>query len=95
MQDLNEIKELLLKILRKHGEEKAECIRNVQDKIWDEKTQRNAAVQEILDDLASDLNFYESEERDRDEELGYYGEEHLEEVIDSIIKKIEAIGEGN
>ena len=46
-------------------------------------------IQQIFSDLAYDLNFYDNEP-DRDEALGYYGDDKLQEVVTTAIKNIEA-----
>ena len=66
-----------------------EAIRSVQTMILDEPDMPDENIQQVFSDLAYDLNFYEDEPRDRDEALGYYGDERLVEVIDTAIKKIE------
>jgi hypothetical protein len=43
----------------------------------------------LLSDLASDLNFYEPLERDRDEALGYFGDEKLLALTSETLKKID------
>jgi hypothetical protein len=68
---LRDTKILLDKILRTYASERSIVIRQLQDKIWDEPGVQNEEVMSMLTDLASDLNFYEPEERDRDESLGY------------------------
>jgi hypothetical protein len=43
----------------------------------------------VISDLASDLNFYEPLERDRDEALGYFGDEKLLALTSETLKKID------
>ena len=65
-----------------------EAIRTVQNMILDEPDMDDEDIQQIFSDLAYDLNFYDKDEKD--ESLGYYGDDKLIEVVDTAIKKIEA-----
>ena len=89
MIDALEIKKLLSKIQRSHGEERTASIGVLQDLIWNEEEFDNETLEEVLSNLAYDLNFYESETRDRDESLGYYGDQHLVEVIEAANEKLD------
>ncbi|HUS00269.1 MAG TPA: hypothetical protein VMY77_00995, partial [Chitinophagaceae bacterium] len=62
----------------------------LQNMILDEPDMPGEDIQQIFSDLAYDLNFYEDDPRDRNEELGYYGDDKLVAVVDTAIKKIEA-----
>ena len=87
---LSDTKILLDKILRTYAGERSIAITELQDKIWDEKGVQDEEVMSMLTDLASDLNFYEPEERDRDESLGYYDDEKLNILVDKAIEKIDS-----
>ena len=87
---LSDTKILLDKILRTYAGERSIAIRELQDKIWDEKGVQDEEVMSMLTDLASDLNFYEPEERDRDESLGYYDDEKLNILVNKAIEKIDS-----
>lgn len=88
MSDMAEIKSLLIKIQRTYAQQRKESIRQLQDAIWDETKEREEALQDVLSSLADDLNFYEDDPRDRDENLGYYGDERLSEIVTSALTKI-------
>jgi hypothetical protein len=89
MQQLNEIKALLNKIERIYAFERSATIGQLQNKIWDEPEIENEELRDLLSDLASDLNFYEPLERDRDEALGYFGDEKLLALTSETLKKID------
>ena len=90
MEKVQTIKELLLKIKLTSGWPPKDAISSVQNMILDEPDMPDDDLQQIFSDLAYDLNFYEDEPGDRDEQLGYYGDDKLVEVVDTAIKKIEA-----
>jgi hypothetical protein len=89
MEKLREIQALLNRIEFTYAAERLPIIHQLQEKIWDEPGVENEELQSLLDDLASDLNFYEPVEVDRDEGLGYYGDEKLFKLIIAIQSKIE------
>ena len=89
MEFLKELKELLLKIQRTYGNSRTEYINTITNKIADDTTITDVLLQSDLSILGSDLGFYESDERDRDIELGYYGDERLIEIITDAIKMID------
>lgn len=91
MQKIDDIRELLFKVERSYAGARAGHIAALQEKIWDEPAIADEAIQQFLSDLAFDLNFYERDERDRDEALGYYGDERLLTIITRAIKKTEAL----
>jgi hypothetical protein len=64
---------------------KQKLIKEFQDEVWnDESIQLN----EILLELAYDLDFYEPNEEWRKEDPSYYGDDRLEEVIKTAIQKL-------
>ncbi len=85
--DINKIKTLLHKIQTSYAHVRAGYITELQNKIWDEINEP-VEIQEVLDDLAFNLNFYESDVRDRDEAEGYFGDERLTEIINAVLEKI-------
>ncbi len=89
MEKIHEIKELLHKIQRTNAGQRAEVITIVQNMIWDESNEFSDEMQQVLSDLAGDLNLYEDDIGDRDEKLGYYGEPGLTQVINTALKKID------
>ena len=86
---LKEVLALLNKIERTYASERSKTIGQLQNKIWDEPRLQNEELY-FLQDLASDLNFYEPIERDRDAALGYYDDNRLSELTGAALKKIES-----
>lgn len=84
-----DIKELLIKITRTYASERAKYISDFQNKIWDELSLEDEDLQQYLTDVAGDLNFYETDARDRNEALGYYGDPRLNEIIKGAIEKVD------
>ncbi len=89
MKELQEIHALLNKLERTYAAERLETIHQLQNIIWDGPEVENEELRDVFAGFASDLNFYEPVERDRDEGLGYYGDEKLVELISAIQNKIE------
>ncbi len=88
---LKEVLELLAKIDRTYASERKEAINLLQQKIWDETALQDDDELYFLEELTGDLNFYEPEERYRDEPLGYYDDNKLTKVIAEARKKVESI----
>lgn len=88
LQILADVQSLLHKIDNSYASQRAAYISELQDKIWDESNAVDEAIQQTVTDVADELNFYESEERDRDEELGYYGDDKLNLLIAKALKSI-------
>jgi hypothetical protein len=89
MEQLKEIEALLQKIERTYAAERSETISKLQDKIWEEAELQTDELY-FLQELAGDLNFYEPFEPDRDTALGYYDDDHLMEVINIALQKVDA-----
>jgi hypothetical protein len=89
MEKVQTIKALLHKIIHTSGWPRMESIRTVQNMILDEPDMPDEDIQQIFSDLAYDLNFYANDPRDRDEKLGYYGDEKLIDIVTAAIKKID------
>ncbi|MES2882163.1 MAG: hypothetical protein V4676_08450 [Bacteroidota bacterium] len=88
-QHLLNIQTLLAKIERSYAAQRAALITGVQNKIWDGPEIENENINYLLTTFAGDLNFYEPIERDRDESLGYYGDEKLLQLIKEAQLQIE------
>ena len=95
MEKLREIRALLNRIEFVYAAERLSIIHQLQEKIWDEPGFENEELQSLFDDLAYDLNFYEPVEIDRDESLGYYGDEKLFKLIAAVQSKAEAYPNNN
>jgi hypothetical protein len=75
--------ELLEKILRDKANRK-QLIKEFQELIWSDDK-----ADEILSELALDLDYYEPNEEWRKQDPSYYGDDRLEEEIKSALKRIE------
>ncbi|RFM26760.1 hypothetical protein [Deminuibacter soli] len=83
MQILNAI--LLSKSNRK------ELIRLFQQNVWDDKIEFNTLEQECLREIAYDLDFYEPDERLRNQDVNYYDDSELERRIKIVLKKLNSL----
>ena len=86
---LQNIQTLLTRIYRTYAAQRAELITVLQNKIWDEPETEDKELNYLLTTLAGDLNFYEPIERERDEALGYYGDEKIMQLINDALLQIE------
>jgi hypothetical protein len=92
---LNEVLDLLNKIERTYALQRTQTISLLQNKIWDTP---ELQIEELysLQDFASDLNFYEPIERDRETSLGYYDDNKLLALTSETINTIQTLlGTGN
>ena len=81
------MKELLIGILQ-DKENRDRLVFEFQEKVLNSKEEN-----EILDDLAYDLEYYVQNEEHRKEVPQYFGDEKLEELILQALKDLEAAGE--
>lgn len=82
-----EIEELLKSILEYPSREK--LIKDFQDEVWNDDSIQDEVLNEILSELAYDLDFYEPNKEWRKEDQSYYGDDRLEEVIKKAIRKLQ------
>ncbi|WP_411973585.1 hypothetical protein ACLCDV_10090 [Sphingobacterium sp. Lzh-3] len=75
--------EILEQIL-KDKNNRSSLIKQFQELIWNDEN-----ANEILSELAYDLDFYEPNEEWRKKEPSYYGDDRLEEEIKSAIQKLQ------
>lgn len=75
--------EILEQIL-KDKQNRSGLIKKFQELIWNDEN-----ANEILSELAYDLDFYEPNEEWRKQDPSYYGDERLEEEIRTAIKKLQ------
>lgn len=61
-----------------------QLISEFQELIWNDEN-----ANELLSELAYDMDFYEPNEKLRKENPSYYGDERLEEEIKSAIQKVQ------
>lgn len=90
MLQLKELVTLLHKINRTYASERLKTIGELQNIIWDAPEFQTEELN-FLQDLAGDLNFYEPVEKDRDEALGYYGDDRLLELAAAALNKINSL----
>lgn len=60
-----------------------QLISEFQELIWNDEN-----ANEVLSELAYDLDFYEPNEKWRNEDQSYYGDEQLEEEITIVLQKL-------
>ena len=61
-----------------------------QDEVWNDESIQNKTLNEILSELAYDLDFYEPNEEWRKVSPSYYGDDSLDEVVKAAIQKLQA-----
>ena len=88
MNDLNEIKELLNLILISEIPEKSKLVKLVQEKIWNEDSITDEKIINTLEELAYDLDFYEPDPFLRKEDISFWGEDRLENLIKNALKEL-------
>lgn len=90
---LNEIKEKLHEILNeKPGKGRGELVTKFDDMIFlcdDLKVDED--IEDVLVELAWDLEYYVSDPQWREEDPSYYGDERLEQEINEALQKIEVL----
>jgi hypothetical protein len=74
--------EILEKILNDKYNRK-QLINEFQELVWSSENANN-----ILSELAYDLDFYEPDVKVRGQESSYYGDDRLEEEIKSVLQKL-------
>lgn len=92
---VNRVEELLFKIQSSKGEERLSHIQKLQDIIWNDESIQKDILNDILGDIAYDLDFYEPNEKWRDENSSYYGDERLEEVLKIALRKLKGYKKSN
>lgn len=88
MKSILELIKVLERILNANSSDKAELVKSFQNEIWNDRGIPDNALNEILSELAYDLDFYEPNEAWRKESSNYFGDERLNEIIKSGIQKI-------
>jgi hypothetical protein len=67
----------------------SEAIASFQQLVWKEPLRGSSAVQEILRDLAYDLEYYEPDPRARAEDSSFYDDERAIAEIEEALARIE------
>ena len=75
-----ELIQLLQTLLGAEHRVKQDLIRKFQDEVWNDESIQDETLNEILSELAYDLDFYEPNEEWRKESLSYYGDDIAEFV---------------
>jgi len=86
-----ELIQILNQILQVSTSEKMTLIKTFQDEIWNDESMQDSPLDDILSELAYDLDFYEPDDAWRLESSSYYGDERLYEIITSGIHRIELL----
>lgn len=89
MKSTVEIIQSLNYILDAQHPERTELVKKLQNAIWNDESIQDERLNEILSELAYDLDFYEPNEEWKKESPNYYGDERLEELIKLGMQKIE------
>jgi hypothetical protein len=84
-----EIIEILNKILLEKEPVKSGFIDSFQAEVFNDESITDEVLEEIVANLAYDLDFYEPNEEGRKESGSFYGSERLEEIIKGGITKIQ------
>jgi len=87
MKSINELIQILNQILDENSN-KVELVKTFQNEIWNNENLQDSALNEILSELAYDLDFYENNEKWKKESQNYYGDKRLEEIVKSGIQKL-------
>jgi hypothetical protein len=77
-------------ILKEKEPLRSELIKSFQNKIWDDESIKEEALNETLSELAYDLDFYQPNEDWRKGNDSLYGTDRLEEIIKSALQKLVA-----
>lgn len=89
MRSTIEIVQLLKQILNERTLYRVKLIKVFQNEVWNDENIKDSNLNEILSELAYDLDFYEPNEEWRMESTSYYDDEQLSEIVKSGIIKIE------
>lgn len=79
----------ILKAILSDEVNRKQLIKQFQQSIWDKEEDKDNVIDEILSELAYDLDFYEPDKELRKESTSYYGDDRLEAEIKSALQKIE------
>jgi hypothetical protein len=75
----------ILERILKEKQNRGDLIKEFQELVWKDEN-----ANEILSELAFDLDFYEPDESWRSEDPSYYGDERLEEEIIKVLDKLKS-----
>ena len=89
MKTSTEIINALNQILEANEPERSELINSFQKIAFSDNQIEDEYLDEIVGDLAYDMDYYEPNEEWRKQDLSFYSEDRLKELISDVIKKIE------
>ena len=95
MKSDSDIISILKLILTKKGSDKLEYIISFQKEVFDDETVIDEELDEVLSDLAYDLDFYEPNEERRKSNSNLRSEQYINELIGEAIEKIENCAKKN
>ncbi len=84
-----ELIQFLQVILETEHPIRQKLIKQFQDEVWNDESIQDETLNEILSELAYDLDFYEPNEEWKKEDPSYYGDDRLEVVIKTAIQKLQ------
>ena len=90
MNSIVDILNFLRSILEAPFPLRAELVKVFQNAIWNDESILDEDLNEILSELAYDLDFYEPNEEWKKESINYYGNDHLNELLKQGIEQIES-----
>lgn len=94
MKGIHELIALLNQILKSEISDRSKLINEFQKEIWDSGSVGDTHLDEILSEIAYDLDFYEPNEEWQKEFLSYYGNEKLTELLNSRLSLLQRFLKG-
>ncbi|MGV8094871.1 MAG: colicin immunity domain-containing protein [Mangrovibacterium sp.] len=91
MKSTVELIQALKQILETPISKRAEFVKAFQNEIWNDESIWDEKLNEVLSELAYDLDFYEPNEKLRKESPNYYGDERLEKEMHNVLNKIKKL----
>lgn len=85
--------QLLHSILKSANSERVKVIKEFQNEVWNDNSIQDQNLNELLSEIAYDLDFYEPNEKWRKEALSFYSNKELEELIKNAIQKLQGIAD--
>jgi len=79
---------MLHAILELQHSKRAKLIKQFQEEVWYDEATQDEKLNEILSEIAHDLDFYEPDEEERNKEPSFYGDDRLTLEIKSAIQKL-------
>lgn len=86
---LETIKKILNEIETSIGIRKVELIKEVQNLIWNDESIVNDELNDLLSSFAYDIDFYEPDDKKREESSSYFGNQQLLREIKVFREKLD------